>query len=166
MDRLWAPWRMEYIEKVDAGGECILCARPQERQDEKNYILHRSELAFIILNAFPYSSGHLMVAPYRHVGDLMDLTDEELAAMMAETRLGTRLLTAVMSPQGFNIGMNIGRVAGAGIADHLHLHVVPRWSGDTNFMPVIGETKVLPQALADTYDSLRRVLREMTGEAG
>ena len=161
MDRLWAPWRMEYIEQVDSGGECILCAKPRERNDDRNHIIHRGEHAYIILNAYPYSSGHLMVAPYRHTADLLDLTEEELCAMMTETRLGTRLLTAVMSPQGFNIGLNLGRAAGAGIADHLHLHVVPRWSGDTNFMPVIGDTKVLPQALADTYCALRSALEEL-----
>jgi len=165
MDRLWAPWRMEYIEKVDSGGECILCAKPQQGDDDATLILHRGPLCFTILNAFPYSNGHLMVAPYRHTGDLLDLSDEELAAMIAETRLGTRILTAAMSPQGFNIGMNIGRIAGAGIADHLHLHIVPRWSGDTNFMPVIGETKVLPQALADSYRVLRQALEEI-GEIG
>jgi len=161
VDRLWAPWRMEYIEKVDRGGECILCVKPQARDDEKNYILHRGPLAFVILNVFPYSNGHLMIAPYRHTGDLLDLTDEELAALMAETRLCTRVLTAAMSPQGFNIGLNIGRAAGAGIADHLHLHVVPRWSGDTNFMPVIGDTRVLPQALADSYRALRQALEDI-----
>ena len=165
MDRLWAPWRMDYIGKVDSGGECILCSKPQEAADERNFILHRAELAYVILNAFPYSNGHLMVAPYRHTGDLLDLTAEELSAMMAETRLCTRLLTAAMSPQGFNIGMNIGRVAGAGIADHLHLHIVPRWSGDTNFMPVIGETKVLPQALAESFRALRKALEEISAES-
>lgn len=164
MDRLWAPWRMEYIGKVDDGGECILCAKPQEQDDAKNHIIHRADLAFVILNAFPYSNGHLMVAPYRHTGDLLDLTDDELAAMMQEARLCTRILTAAMSPQGFNIGINIGRVAGAGIADHLHLHIVPRWSGDTNFMPVIGETRVLPQALAESYRVLRKALEEISKE--
>lgn len=158
MDRLWAPWRMEYIERVDDGAECFLCAKPQQRDDQNNLILHRAQRAFIVLNTFPYSNGHLMVAPYRHVGDLLDLEDDELGAMMAETRLGVRVLTAAMSPQGFNIGINLGRVAGAGVADHLHLHIVPRWSGDTNFMPVIADTKVLPQALADTYAALRRAL--------
>jgi ATP adenylyltransferase len=161
MDRLWAPWRMEYIGKVDDGGECIFCAKPQEGDDGKNHILHRADLAFVILNAFPYSNGHLMVAPYRHTGDLLDLTDDELAAMMQETRLCTRVLTAAMSPQGFNVGINIGRVAGAGIADHLHVHIVPRWSGDTNFMPVIGETKVLPQALSESYRVLHKALEEI-----
>ncbi|UCH35663.1 MAG: HIT domain-containing protein [Armatimonadota bacterium] len=161
MDRLWAPWRMEYIERVDSGDECFLCAKPQENDDEKNHIIHRAETAFIILNAFPYSNGHLMVAPYRHTGDLLDLTEAELAAVMAEARLGTRLLTAAMSPQGFNLGINIGRIAGAGVADHIHLHIVPRWSGDTNFMPVIGDTKVLPQALDDSYRLLRNTLDDI-----
>jgi len=166
VDRLWAPWRMEYIGKVDHGGECILCAKPQQRDDEQNYILHRGQLAFVILNAFPYSNGHLLVAPYRHTGDLLDLADEELMALMAEMRLCARVLTAAMSPQGFNIGINIGRAAGAGIADHLHLHIVPRWSGDTNFMPVIGDTKVLPQALAESYRVLRAALEEISRGPG
>jgi ATP adenylyltransferase len=164
MDRLWAPWRMEYVGKVDNGGECVLCAKPQRQDDAQNYILHRGALAFVMLNAFPYSNGHLMIAPYRHTGDLLDLTEEELAAMMNETRLCLRVLTAAMSPQGFNIGLNIGRAAGAGIADHLHLHVVPRWSGDTNFMPVIGDTKVLPQALAESYRLLRKTLEEISAD--
>jgi ATP adenylyltransferase len=164
VDRLWAPWRMEYIEQVDSGGECILCAKPREHDDDKTHIVHRGDLAYTILNAYPYSSGHLMIAPYRHSGDLLALSEEELCAITAETRLGTRLLAAAMAPQGFNIGLNLGRAAGAGIADHLHVHVVPRWSGDTNFMPVIGDTRVLPQALDDTYGALRAALARI--EAG
>ncbi|HUT73253.1 MAG TPA: HIT domain-containing protein [Armatimonadota bacterium] len=164
VDRLWAPWRMEYIEQVDRGGECILCAKPREHDDGKTHIVHRGDLAYTILNAYPYSSGHLMIAPYRHTGDLLALSEGELCAITVETRLGTRLLAAAMAPQGFNIGLNLGRAAGAGIADHLHVHVVPRWSGDTNFMPVIGDTRVLPQALDDTYGALRAALARIEAE--
>jgi len=153
---------MEYITHADSQGECILCAKPCANRDEETHILHRGERAYLILNAYPYTSGHLMAAPYRHTGDLLDLSEEELCAMMLELRLATRLLTAAMTPHGFNIGLNVGRAAGAGIADHLHFHVVPRWSGDSNFMPVIGDTRVLPQALADTYRALRDALEHIS----
>jgi ATP adenylyltransferase len=156
--RLWTPWRMAYINDQGAQREgCIFCTLPAEGEehDERNLILGRGERNFVILNAFPYNPGHLMVAPYRHVGDYLDLTREELAEATELTRTAINALKQVSAPHGFNVGMNLGTVAGAGIADHVHLHVVPRWGGDTNFMPVIGQTKVLPELLAETWAKLR-----------
>ncbi|MFO7995596.1 MAG: HIT domain-containing protein [Dehalococcoidia bacterium] len=154
MEYLWAPWRMEYVQKATASG-CILCQKPGEDKDEANLILYRGLHNFIILNAFPYNPGHLMVAPYRHTADLQDLRDEEAKEHLDIIKKGLELLTEVMEPTGFNIGLNVGRVAGAGIAEHLHTHIVPRWGGDTNFMPVLSDTKVIPEALTATYRKLR-----------
>ncbi|MDO8588622.1 MAG: HIT domain-containing protein [Armatimonadota bacterium] len=160
MDRLWAPWRMEYIAENQNGPGCIFCTKPQENRDEENLVLYRAGSSFIILNAFPYNNGHLLVAPYRHIAELSALSDEEQLDLLKVTTLGCDLLKAACNPHGFNIGVNLGQVAGAGIADHLHIHIVPRWSGDTNFMPVIAETKVLPQALSATYQGLMTELRK------
>jgi ATP adenylyltransferase len=149
---------MAYIRQAADGGEsegCIFCDLLAEEADEKNHILARGSLTFVILNAFPYNPGHLMVAPYRHIADFEDLTDEELAETMAFTRTAVRALREDFGAHGFNLGMNLGTVAGAGIADHLHLHLVPRWGGDTNFMPVVGQTKVLPELLSETWQRLR-----------
>ena len=157
MERLWAPWRVDYIT-ADQGKGCIFCTKPAQNRDEENLILKRGDLAFIMLNAFPYNNGHLMVAPYRHVGDISDLTDEEMLDLMRLVRFGKEVLSSAIHPDGFNIGINLGRVAGAGIADHIHVHVVPRWNGDTNFMPVIADTKVMPQALRATYAQLQEAL--------
>ncbi len=156
MERLWTPWRMEYIRaatKEEHVG-CIFCDLPREGDDQRARILRRGRLGFVILNAFPYNPGHLMVAPYRHVGDPEDLADAELLELGHLLKEATRALREEMEPHGFNIGMNLGRAAGAGIPDHLHWHVVPRWSGDANFMPVIGQTKVLPELLEETYRRL------------
>jgi ATP adenylyltransferase len=155
MERLWAPWRMEYIDSAREGeGSCIFCELPAEGDDEKNYILTRGEKAFVILNKFPYNSGHLMIAPFRHVGEVEQLEDEEALDLDHLLQKSLKALKEAMSPDGFNIGMNLGRVAGAGVPDHVHWHVVPRWSGDTNFMPVVGETKVLPELLHESYRRL------------
>jgi len=165
MERLWAPWRMEYIEGIgESDNECVFCAKPAQDKDDENFILYRGEKAFIILNAFPYSNGHLLVAPYRHTADLCELGPEEMQEMMQLAGLGVRLLKETMRAEGFNLGMNLGRVAGAGIASHLHLHVVPRWSGDTNFMAACGETKVIPESLEATLKKLRQALVSMGGE--
>ena len=164
MERLWAPWRMAYIEPSGAGtsGEkpagCIFCAFPAQNDDVARLIVHRGRTCFVILNAYPYNNGHLMVVPYRHLQRLPDLSPEENAEMLQLAALMTETLADVSHPDGYNIGMNLGAVAGAGIADHLHLHVVPRWGGDTNFMPVIGEVKVMPEALADVYAKLIEAL--------
>jgi ATP adenylyltransferase len=157
-ERLWSPWRMEYIRREDgAGGGCVFCDLPaaDPDRDEANHLLARGTLSFVMLNAFPYNPGHLMAAPYRHVGDYEELTPDELAEMTAMVGRAIRAMKADSGPHGFNLGMNLGQVAGAGIADHLHLHLVPRWGGDTNFMPVVGRTKVLPELLAETWRRLR-----------
>jgi ATP adenylyltransferase len=157
-DRLWTPWRMAYIRRAADGDEsdgCIFCDLVAEGADEKNHIVARGRLTFVILNAFPYNPGHLMVAPYRHIGDFVDLTDEELAETMAFTRHAVQALRDDSGAHGFNLGMNLGTIAGAGIADHVHLHLVPRWGGDTNFMPVVAQTKVLPELLSETWQRLR-----------
>jgi ATP adenylyltransferase len=153
MEHLWAPWRMEFI-LADKPEGCILCDKPGEEQDKPNYILYRGERNFVILNSFPYNPGHLMVAPYRHVASLEELNDEELWEHVDMVRRSTKALRRVFNPAGFNIGMNIGKPAGAGIDRHIHTHIVPRWQGDANFMPVISDTKVLPEALASTYEKL------------
>ena len=156
MERLWSPWRMEYIEAAhDDEVECIFCELPNEGRDDENFILARSGQAFALLNAFPYNPGHLMIAPLRHVGELEALTAPEMADAGSLLQRSVRALRDEMDPQGFNIGMNLGRVAGAGVPGHLHWHVVPRWNGDTNFMPVVGATRVLPESLDDTYGKLR-----------
>ena len=158
-ERLWSPWRMEYIRRGDAGQRdgCLFCDLPAAppSKDEANHLLARGKVSFALLNAFPYNPGHLMVAPYRHVGDYTELTAEELAEIMALAGDAIRALSEESGPHGYNLGMNLGQVAGAGIADHLHLHLVPRWGGDTNFMPVVGQTKVLPELLAETDRRLR-----------
>jgi ATP adenylyltransferase len=159
MERLWAPWRMEYINSAREGeGGCILCELPAEGDDEKNYILTRGAKAFVVLNKFPYNSGHLMIAPFRHVGEVEELEDAEALDLHHLLQKSLKALKEAMTPEGFNIGMNLGRVAGAGVPDHLHWHVVPRWSGDANFMPVIGETKVLPENLSTTYRNIKEQL--------
>jgi ATP adenylyltransferase len=156
MERLWTPWRMEYIKSAGAEqGGCIFCELPAKGDDEAVYILARTERSFAILNAYPYNPGHVMVAPFRHIGDLESLEESELLETGGLLQRAIRALREVMQPQGFNMGMNLGRIAGAGLPDHLHWHVVPRWDGDTNFMPVLGQTKVLPELLEETYAKLR-----------
>jgi len=163
MEQIRAPWRIEYIEhtlKAEKGG-CFLCQKPNEDNDESNLILYRGESNFIILNSFPYNPGHLMAAPYRHVGRLEDLTDAESKEHFALIKRSIKVLTEVIKPAGFNIGMNLGKVAGAGVDDHLHTHIVPRWQGDTNFMPVVSNTKVLSEALTATYNKLKDSMRSV-----
>ncbi len=165
MDRIWSPWRMQYIESAKVeGGACILCEKPRESKDAENLILHRGRLCYIIMNLYPYNNGHLMVVPYKHVPDMTDLDDATLLEMMQFVRLSETLLRQVMRPDGFNIGANIGRVAGAGIADHVHMHVVPRWMGDTNFMPVLADVHVMPELLATTYAKLKDGLLRLLAE--
>ncbi len=152
-ERLWAPWRLEYIQTADDQPGCVFC-RAMEMDDDSGLIIHRGEKAFVLLNRFPYSGGHLMVAPVRHVGEFTDLTEMEALEIHRLASTGIRTLERAMAPQGFNIGWNLGRSAGAGIADHVHLHLVPRWVGDTNFMPVLADVKVMPEALAETRRKL------------
>ena len=153
MKQLWAPWRIEYI-KLEKPEECIFCKAVKENRDEENLVLWRGKVAFVIMNKFPYNNGHLMIAPYRHVGHFEELTKEELTEMGIILQKCVKVLKKAMSPDGFNVGINIGKIAGAGVEDHIHIHIVPRWSGDTNFMPVISDTRVIPQALHDTYSCL------------
>jgi ATP adenylyltransferase len=157
--QLWAPWRLEYIQGADEQEACVFC-RALERADEDGLVVHRGERAFVLLNKFPYASGHLMVAPMRHEGEFGELDAEEALEIHRLASVGLGALAETMHPQGFNLGWNLGRIAGAGVLDHVHLHVVPRWAGDTNFMPVLGDVKVLPEALADT----RRKLAEAWAE--
>ena len=154
MEYIWAPWRVEYI-RMERPEECILCEKPKQDNDAPNYILYRGDKNFVIMNSYPYTIGHLMISPYRHVAKLEELTDEELHEHFQIVSRSIKLLRQVFNPDGFNIGINTGKVAGAGIDDHIHTHIVPRWQGDTNFMPVISNTKVIPEALAETYKMLK-----------
>jgi ATP adenylyltransferase len=166
MQPLWAPWRMEYIleandEPVDA---CIFCTLPRAQADRDNLILWRGRRVFVILNKFPYNPGHLMVVPYTHTAQLDGLVPDELIDLMLGLRRAIRCLQQGMHPDGYNVGINLGRTAGAGIPGHLHYHVVPRWDGDHNFMPIIAETKVIPQHLFRTYDQLASCFQEVEDE--
>ncbi|HIQ29145.1 MAG TPA: HIT domain-containing protein [Candidatus Caldiarchaeum subterraneum] len=146
---------MSYIESSKQDKEeCIFCVKPRENRDEENLILKRGRYAFIVMNLYPYNTGHVMVSPYRHVPSLVELTDEEGMEVMKLVALSIKALQHAMNPHGFNVGANIGRIAGAGIAEHVHIHVVPRWAGDTNFMTVVSGTKVMPELITDTYKKL------------
>ncbi len=159
MERLWTPWRMEYIKSTERQENCIFCDLPVSGDDVEALILARGEHAFVIMNKYPYNSGHLMVAPFRHVPDLREAAADELGEIMAWTQRCMAALEATMRPHGYNVGVNQGRVAGAGIEGHVHFHVVPRWGGDTNFMTTVAEVKVLPESLGQTYERLQPHLR-------
>ncbi len=168
MERMWRPWRMAYLRDIENRRDeaCIFCSKPRAGDDAASLILHRGETCFIIMNLYPYNTGHVMVAPYRHVGKLEELEEGEAGEIMRLAALSIRAIRREMQPQGFNLGMNLGKVAGAGFDEHLHLHVVPRWEGDTNFMPVLGECKVMPESVEDNYARLRRGLEAVLGEGG
>jgi len=151
MDFLWTPWRYAYVATVDKKTGCVFCDLPGAGGDEKALIVHRAQYNFIILNAFPYTSGHVMVVPYEHVDRLNLLPEAAASEMMGLTRRLEQALSEIYEPDGVNLGMNIGKAAGAGIAGHIHMHVLPRWAGDTNFMTVVGETRLLPESLEETY---------------
>ena len=155
--RIWAPWRLAYVKDAskDQEEECIFCAKPAQDDDRENLIVHRGELCFVILNTFPYTNGHLMVAPFEHIPALQDLGPDTVAEMMALSQQAMRCLEEGYSPHGYNVGFNQGRIAGAGFENHIHMHVVPRWGGDTNFMPVLADTRVMPQTLEQSYEALR-----------
>lgn len=159
MERLWTPWRMEYIKGTERDDGCIFCTLPEAGDDAAALILTRGTLAYAILNKFPYNPGHLMIVPFRHVAAYEELTSEEHGDIASLTARAMEALKATSGPHGFNIGVNQGRVAGAGIVDHIHVHVVPRWGGDTNFMTSVGEVKVLPETLGETYAKLHPLLR-------
>lgn len=156
MDRLWAPWRMQYIQDVDKKDDgCVFCKAPLSADDRKSLILYRGKYCFVIMNLFPYNNGHLMIIPYVHTSDIMFLDHETTSEMWKLLCDCKTALVNAFNPEGFNIGMNLGRVAGAGIDTHVHMHIVPRWNGDTNFIPVLSDTKVISQGLNETYDALK-----------
>ena len=163
MHRLWAPWRLAYVTAASDPTEapCVFCAAP-DRANPSPLLLCRGNECFVVLNKFPYSNGHLMVVPFRHVASFADATEAELAELMLLTQRAELALGEAYEPQGLNVGMNLGRPAGAGVPGHLHLHVVPRWTGDTNFMTVTAETRVVPEDLADTADRLRSIFKKLT----
>ena len=162
MDRLWTPWRYQYIsgaageKKADDG--CVLCSLARDEQsDEQNFVLHRAARNYVVLNLYPYTSGHLMIVPYAHEASLDALDKETTDELMDLAKRAQTALRETYHPEGFNLGMNLGQVAGAGVAGHVHLHVLPRWAGDANFMSVVGETRVLPEDLPTTYKKLRAI---------
>lgn len=153
MECIWAPWRMDYI-LGDKAENCIFCSKPGEKDDKINLVLYRGKLSTVIINKYPYTYGHLLVAPGRHVSGLDDLEVSELNNLSLVLQRSIALLKEAFQPDGFNVGLNLGKVAGAGIEEHLHFHVVPRWQGDINFMPLLAETRVIPEHLNETYDRL------------
>ena len=163
MERLWAPWRLEYIKSAQEEEQtCIFCQKPAQAEDEKNLIVHRAAHCFVMLNKYPYTNGHLMVVPYLHESDLSKFTDEILLDMQHLLQLSIQALQNTMKPHGINIGINIGRSAGAGIVDHLHYHMVPRWTGDTNFMPILAGTKVVSEGLKEAWEKLHREFEKLS----
>ncbi len=160
MKRLWSPWRMQYLSE-ERHEDCIFCLVVEQDRDAENLILFRGKHAFVILNRYPYNAGHLMVIPYAHVASTEDLPPETLTEMMLLANRCLAALRRTMTPEAFNIGANLGHAAGAGIAEHVHLHIVPRWEGDTNFMPVLADVRVVPELLADTYCKLKAALEEL-----
>jgi ATP adenylyltransferase len=162
VERLWTPWRRAFVEGAAESAQpgCFLCAIAADpTRDARNFVLYRAASVFVLLNLYPYNSGHLMVAPYAHSGDLARLDSAVSAELMAVTQRSLTALERAYSPDGFNVGMNLGRAAGAGVPDHLHVHVLPRWGGDTNFMPIVADTKVLPETLDQTYERLEPYFR-------
>ncbi len=155
MERLWSPWRAAYVADDNRPPGCFLCQKPAEQRDDENLILYRGGLAYVVMNIYPYNSGHLLVAPYQHISDLGTAEPALAAELMALVQRCLRAISAAYRPEGFNAGMNLGSAAGAGEPGHLHMHVVPRWEGDTNFMPVLAATKTLPETLQQTYAKLK-----------
>ena len=158
---LWAPWRIEYIQGLNESSDCFICHNLESSQDDdKNYVLWRSNRSIVILNRFPYNNGHLLIAPSRHIPNLHTASDEELLELTKLIRESQRVLSLAIKPHGFNVGMNLGRCAGAGLPDHFHIHIVPRWNGDTNFMTVCGDTDVISQSLAELLGQLKQISKE------
>ena len=157
MKRLFTPWRMKYLKSNKKEEGCVFCSAIEQNEDQKNLVIHRGEYSFVILNRYPYTSGHLMVIPYSHVEQLSELDPVTRAEMMELVNKASEVVKEVYKPEGFNIGINMGSAAGAGIAAHIHIHVVPRWFGDTNFIPVIGDTRLIPEELDDTYKHIKEV---------
>jgi ATP adenylyltransferase len=167
MKNLWAPWRMQYIapktppESTEQEHQCIFCIQPAAHRDAEYHILYRGEHCYMMLNLYPYNNGHLMIVPYQHVGSIEKLDSATLTELMEQAQLSLKALRLAMKPDGFNMGINEGKVAGAGYADHMHLHVVPRWDGDTNFMPVLADVKVMPEHLDVVYEELKQALEKV-----
>mgnify|MGYP000945574551 FL=1 len=159
MEQIWAPWRSVYIGG-EHGGSCIFCDKLESGQDDANLVLLRGEKTFVMMNLYPYNNGHLLIAPKRHVGEIEDLTGEEMMELFKMTQAMVKALRA-FKPEGFNVGANIGRVAGAGVPGHFHIHVVPRWNGDTNFMPVLGDVKVISESLEVTFGKIKESLESL-----
>ena len=164
MDRLYAPWRSKYIMSPEGDSGCIFCNALNVQNDRDAYILYRGKHSFVIMNIYPYNNGHLMIVPYMHTGEIEELSKDTYAEMFNLVQISVKVLKKVYNPDGFNMGMNIGRVAGAGIKDHVHMHIVPRWNGDTNFMPVLGETKILSIDMNEVYDKLLPIFKEHVNE--
>ena len=159
MDYLWSPWRYQYVQKADRDSVCIFCHHAADQNDEANFVVHRANRNFILLNLYPYTSGHLMIAPYEHVATLDQAAGETVEEMMLLAQRAQRHLAAIYHPDGFNLGMNLGESAGAGIAGHIHMHLLPRWTGDTSFMTTLAETRVLPEELPVTWQKLSEAFR-------
>jgi ATP adenylyltransferase len=159
MDRIWSPWRYRYVSTAGPEGGCIFCDKPAAGDDRENLIVHRAERCFVLLNLFPYTSGHLMVAPYVHVPTLEETDEATAAELMLVTRTAQRHLRETYRAPGFNLGMNIGSCAGAGVAGHIHMHVLPRWPGDANFMTTVAETRVIPEDLSEAWEKLTHAFR-------
>ncbi|NOX87705.1 MAG: HIT domain-containing protein [Calditrichaeota bacterium] len=165
MKHLWAPWRMKYIlDEIDKTDGCIFCEFPEANDDSKYLIVYRSEKCFVILNKFPYNNGHVMVVPYLHTGDFLQVPDDILMDMQKTIQKTIQVMKNVMNPHALNIGMNLGRIAGAGIDEHLHYHLVPRWDGDTNFMPIIADTKVISESLEATWKKMHDEFQRLFGK--
>ena len=160
---LYSPWRIQYILSKKEKG-CIFCVKPSEGDDKKNLILYRSKHNFVIMNIYPYNNGHIMIVPYKHVATMQDLNDDELFDMIKTLRLSEKVIKKVYNPDGINVGMNLGKAAGAGIDEHLHIHVVPRWNGDVNFMTVIGGYRVIPESFETTYFKLKEAFDNTDSE--
>lgn len=158
MDKIWAPWRKKYIEQK-IGKKCIFCEGPKKKRDRSSYIIKKSKYSFVMLNLYPYNNGHLIIAPYRHVSDLDRLEENELLDLMQLVIQSKKLIAKTLKPDGYNLGINIGKIAGAGFEKHVHIHLVPRWSGDTNFMPVISNTKVISQSLESLFKRLKKRIK-------
>jgi len=163
MDRLWTPWRYAYVSAPKADSDCIFCEKARSAEDRANYIIHRAGRSFVLLNIYPYNNGHIMIAPFEHVATLEDLDEESAIEMMRLTRFAEAALRRVYQPKGINLGMNIGECAGAGVASHVHMHVLPRWPGDVSFMTSVGETRVVPEDLDTTWEKLVKEFRSAPG---
>ena len=165
MENLWAPWRMAFITPKDAPTPgCIFCTQPAANRDDEYHVIYRGELCYMMLNKYPYNNGHLMIVPFQHVGSISQLDAATLAEMMAQAQLALKALRLAMHPDGFNMGINEGKVAGAGFAEHVHYHIVPRWNGDTNFMPVLADIKVMPEHLDAVYQQLKDAVAKVKNE--